>query len=227
MISRASKNMLRSFLTGLAVVVPIVVTVSVVYWIASVLEAVLGGWIRFFMPELVYSRGVGVVIGLVLVTLLGFLLQHEPLHRLLLICEQGIERVPLIRVLYGAARDLMVYVTNTGGQRTRMFNKVVMVKVGGTQVKLIGLVTRDDLTQLPRGIALEDSIMVYLPMSYQLGGYTAVVPRSAIEPIEMSVEEAMRFTMTAGVSKDPTNHQGNGAAPRPSKRVRHAPQRRS
>jgi len=41
---------------------------------------------------------------------------------------------------------------------------------------------------------------VSMPMSYQVGGYTALVPRASVQPVDMSFEEAMRFTLTAGLS---------------------------
>ena len=37
-------------------------------------------------------------------------------------------------------------------------------------------------------------------MSYQIGGYTVYLPKSLVEPLDMSIEDAMRFTLTAGVS---------------------------
>jgi uncharacterized membrane protein len=43
-------------------------------------------------------------------------------------------------------------------------------------------------------------ILVYMPMSYQVGGYTALIPRASVQPVDMSFEEAMRFTLTAGLS---------------------------
>jgi len=54
---------------------------------------------------------------------------------------------------------------------------------------------------------------VYLPMSYQIGGYTVLVPRSACKPVEMSREEAMKFILTAGLksaspSDDPARAAG-------------------
>jgi len=41
---------------------------------------------------------------------------------------------------------------------------------------------------------------LYLPMSYQLGGFTVMIPTAQIEPVDLSVEEAMRFCLTAAVS---------------------------
>jgi uncharacterized membrane protein len=61
-------------------------------------------------------------------------------------------------------------------------------------------VTREDFSSLPGKLGASDTVGVYLPMSYQIGGYTVFLPRSAIEPIDMSVEDAMRFTLTAGMS---------------------------
>ncbi|MDH5470579.1 MAG: hypothetical protein OEX75_08300, partial [Gammaproteobacteria bacterium] len=45
-----------------------------------------------------------------------------------------------------------------------------------------------------------DNVLVYLPLSYMIGGYAVLMPRSAIRPVDMSMEEAMRFTLTAGVT---------------------------
>jgi uncharacterized membrane protein len=64
----------------------------------------------------------------------------------------------------------------------------------------MGFVTRDDLAGLPPGMGEPGMIMVYMPMSYQVGGYTALVPRASVQPVDMSFEEAMRFTLTAGLS---------------------------
>ena len=46
-----------------------------------------------------------------------------------------------------------------------------------------------------------DKVAVYLPMSYQLGGFTVIVPRSRIREVPMKAEEALRFCVTAGVSR--------------------------
>ena len=64
-------------------------------------------------------------------------------------------------------------------------------------MEIVGLLTRDDLRDLPNGISKDNRVAVYVPISYQLGGYTFFVPRSYITPIDLSVEEAMRSIVTA------------------------------
>jgi uncharacterized membrane protein len=79
--------------------------------------------------------------------------------------------------------------------------RAVMVTVGNTSLRLIGFITREDFGDLPAGIGGDGNVAVYLPMSYQIGGFTTMVPRSAVQPIDMSIEQAMRFAVTAGMSE--------------------------
>jgi uncharacterized membrane protein len=86
---------------------------------------------------------------------------------------------------------------NTGGARSDL-ERVVSVPFGPGRV--IGFVTQEN----PRALGPEagsDLIAVYLPMSYQIGGYTVLLPRRLVEPVDMSVEDALRFAVTAGMSK--------------------------
>jgi uncharacterized membrane protein len=75
------------------------------------------------------------------------------------------------------------------------------VTIGDTPLRLIGFITREDFGDLPVGIGGDDAVAVYLPMSYQIGGFTTMVPRSAVQPVDMSIEQAMRFAVTAGMGE--------------------------
>ena len=70
----------------------------------------------------------------------------------------------------------------------------------GDNLRLVGFLTRDETGQLPPELQEEDNVLVYLPLSYQIGGYMIAVPRNAVQPMAMSMEQAMRFTLTAGVT---------------------------
>jgi uncharacterized membrane protein len=77
---------------------------------------------------------------------------------------------------------------------------------------VLGFVTREDFGTMPVGLGGPDVVAVYLPMSYQIGGYTVLLPRRLVEPVDMSVEDALRFTVTAGMSQIPAR-QDDGLAP--------------
>ncbi len=86
---------------------------------------------------------------------------------------------------------------------TRTFFKglvVVLIKIPHTNMETLGFVTRDDLSDLPDGFPKEDHVVVYVQWSYQMGGYCFVVPRKAVQPVNMTVQQGMRWALTAGIS---------------------------
>jgi uncharacterized membrane protein len=66
--------------------------------------------------------------------------------------------------------------------------------------RLIGFVTEDHLNPRLFGEGGEDTVAVYFPMSYQIGGYTLYLHKSALEETQLSVEEAMRLVLIGGVT---------------------------
>ena len=85
----------------------------------------------------------------------------------------------------------------------------------GGGLSTVGLVTRQSMQGLPRGLAeLQDQVAVYLPMGYMIGGYTVFVPRSWTTPIDMTVEEAMRSALIAFMASSRAGKEaGTSATP--------------
>lgn len=185
----------KAFLTGLAAIVPIVVTLYLIYWLAVTAETALGDLFRHLLPQGWYWPGMGLGAGLLLAFLTGLLMHAWLVQRLYGRVEGLLYRIPLIRSVYGSMRDLVNLFSQA---REKTLHQTVILSWGG--MRLIGLITRQDLTNLPAGIGAADDVIVLLPMSYNVGGYIVVVPRSAVQPIDMSVEDALRFTLTAGIT---------------------------
>lgn len=203
------------FLTGLAAVVPAVITIAIIWWFATTAESILGKLIMLLIPDRFYIPGMGLVAGIALVFVIGILL-HAWFFRQIFSWGDGIlNRIPFVKTVYGAARDLMDFVS---GESHSQFNKVVLVSLPGFPARMLGLVTREDFSHLPAAISMpshlndmpeknvtnkpdDDAIVsVYFPMSYTIGGYTLLLPRSALTPLDMTIEDAMRFAVTAGMS---------------------------
>ena len=106
-----------------------------------------------------------------------------------------LERIPVVKSVYGMIVDV---VRIFGSADERPFRKVVLVQVENN-FEQIGFLTRDNFDDI-EDIA-EGMVAVYLPMSYQLGGFTVIVPADKIREIDMTVEDALRFCVTAGVKK--------------------------
>ena len=191
------RRLARTFLSGLAVVLPIVVTIAVLVWLVTAAENALGELVRVFLPEGQYQRGLGLLLAIALVFAVGVLMEAVLFRRLMNWLEGLLNRIPLVKTVYSAVRDLMSLFSKAGA---RKFSKVVLVKFPGIEAQLIGFVTLEDFSGLPFRPA-EDTVAVYLPMSYQIGGYTLFLPRACLTPADMTLEDAMRFVVTAGLSR--------------------------
>ena len=200
------KFITRNILTGLLAVLPVVLTVYLLYWLAITAENALGGMIRMFLPETIYWPGMGLAAALLVVFLVGLLMHAYVFQLLFASVEQLLYEMPLIKTVYRAIRDFLDYFSPS---RRKEFEQVVAVNIGGTGMQVIGFVTQAVPEQLPEDFRGEDTILVYLPLSYMIGGYAVLMPRSAVRPLDMTMEEAMRFTLTAGVTGSAV-HSGTG-----------------
>jgi len=187
----------RNILTGLVAILPIALTLYLLYWLAISAESLLGGLIHLILPEALYWPGMGIIAGVGVLFAIGLLMHAYVFQQLLAMAEQLIYRMPLIKSVYRSIRDFFDFISlkqETGLQQ------VVAVRLGDTDMELIGFVTQTDPEKLPEGLQREDRVLVYLPMSYMIGGYAVLVPRDNIRPLDIRMEDAMRFALTAGVT---------------------------
>ncbi len=196
------KKIGKLFIQGLIAILPIVLTAYILYWLAVSAESLLGGFIKLFIPKDFYLPGMGIVAGFLLIIFIGILIHVWLFKKLFEWGEKILAKLPLIKSLYGSFRDLISFFDTS---KEKEFDKVVMVQIEGHTLRLIGLLTRDDFSDLPEGIDDNETVAVYVPMSYQMGGFTVFVPKENTQPIDMSIDEAMRFAFTAAVSTKKTH----------------------
>lgn len=191
----------KLFLKGLAVTIPVALTLAIAWWLAATAERLLGGLLEQLLPEGWYIPGMGLVAGVACILLVG-LLSHVIIFQRLFEWGEGVmARLPLIKTIYSALKDFIGYFS---ADSQRSFSKVVMVQLPGQDYQTLGFVTRETFGDLPFELAVDDPVAVYLPMSYQVGGYTLYLPRSCVTPVEMRFEDAMRLALTGGVTRKPT-----------------------
>ena len=197
------KFLSKYFVTGLIALLPVLLTFYMLYWFAFSAESVLGEMLKWLLPGKWYLPGMGLVAGLGLIVLVGMLMHLYVFQWMFQQTERVLFRMPLIKSVYGAIRDFFNYFSP---EKKQEFQQVVAVRFGEMEVELIGFVTRENLTEIAPYIAGEDKILVYLPMSYMIGGYPVLVPRTAVRKLDMKMEDAMRFILTAGVTGLGNNH---------------------
>ena len=188
------KTVGRLLAKGLLTILPIVLTVYFIYWLGVTTESLLSGPLKLWLPAEIYVPGMGLIAGFVVLIVVGLLVNAYVIRRVITFSESLILRIPVVKTVYSAVRDL------TGlmkvGEKGNELQRVVMVQFGPG--KVIGFVTQENAT-LP-GLGTDDELVaVYMPMSYQIGGYTLYLPRDRIEPTDLTVEAAMRIVLTGGI----------------------------
>jgi uncharacterized membrane protein len=148
-----------------------------------------------------------VIASLGIALIVGLMMRAYLVQQLFARGEQFMYHVPLVKSVYKAIRDFFQFFSRT---TKKEFEQVVSVSIGDTGMQVIGFVTQAIPERLPEGFREEDSILVYMPLSYMIGGYAVLVPRSTVRPLDMNMEEAMRFTLTAGVTGTINPKRGRG-----------------
>jgi uncharacterized membrane protein len=194
----------KLFLKGLAVVIPITLTLAILWWMAAGAERLKGSVLKFTMPGGWYVPGMGLASGLALVVLIGLLSHVLIFQKIFHLGDAIFHRLPLVKTIYTAIKDFIGYLSP---DKDSKMTKVVMVQLPGQSFQLIGFVTREQFDDLPFTPIAEDPVAVYMPMSYQIGGYTLFLPRTALTPLDIPFETAMRLVLTGGVTQERENNK--------------------
>lgn len=189
-------GLLRLFFKGLATIIPIALTLIITLWLAGLAESGVGRMIDWILPDGWYIRGMGLVAGVALVLAIGLLSQVWLFQKLIELGEAFLDRMPVVKSVYRATKDFVDYFSGDDGER---FSQVVLVRHPELKVALLGFVTREDFSNLPFG--KEGEVAVYLPLSYQIAGYTIFVPKEWCEPVDMPFEDAVRLILTAAMTR--------------------------
>ncbi len=185
----------KNFLRGLAIVIPTVVTVYILYQTFLWIDRLIA------LP----FPGLGVLVTFVAIVLIGILASNWVIARMLAIPDMVFTRAPLVKILYTSIKDLIEAFV---GDRRR-FNRPVLVTLGGPpSVEALGFVTCDDLS--PIGAA--GRVAVYFPQSYNFAGNLVIVPLESVRPINADPGRVMAFIVSGGVSGGVDQPGSNGPA---------------
>jgi uncharacterized membrane protein len=192
------KHLYQYFFRGLLAALPLGVTIYLLFLFLKWTEGFAMWWLRPIFGDF-HLPGLGLIIGIGVIVLLGFLISQPLARRLLSFIELPFTNLPVVKSIYSSLKSFADYFTPNSDHVTQ---QVVILRMPDHQLEIVGLVTRQDLSTLPEGFLEGDRVAVYLPMGYMIGGYTVFVPRAWVTPIDMSVEAVMRASLFAWMGKN-------------------------
>jgi uncharacterized membrane protein len=179
------RTLTRNFINGSLVLVPVVATFYVVYFVLAKLDALLG----------IGIPGLGLLLAIALITTIGALTSNVIGKELIELADVALSRVPFVKLIYTSFRDLMLALF--GSQKR--FDRPVLVALGDdpvSAVKILGFITREDLA--PWGPA--DHVAVYFPQSINFAGQLLLVPNSRVQRVEIEPSQLFPFLVSGGIT---------------------------
>lgn len=194
-MNRIGRALLNYLIKGLLIVVPIALSVFIVFWAVTTVDSWLNiNNILGVNPLTGANRNIpGLGLGLVITIILsaGIFVTYfvtEPMYNWF---QRTLNKLPLLNFIFSSIKDL----TEAFVGDEKKFNNPVLVDVEGG-MKRIGFLTQNDLSKLD----LPNDVIVYFPFSYSFAGQVYVVSKDKIKPLNISAAEAMKLVVSGGVS---------------------------
>lgn len=177
-------RLLQYFLRGLIVVVPVTLTLAIIYWFFDKIDGLL--------RPLVPTRGLGLVLIVTFIVTVGWISSFLLMRRLYRLVDGWLEHTPVVSFIYSSVRDFL----EAFAGRKRRFTHAVLVSVFADEVWLVGFLTDEDLAGFKLG---EKYVSVYVPQAYNVAGQLYLVKRDRVRPIEhLAPPEVMKYAVSGG-----------------------------
>ena len=185
------------FFRGLAAILPISGTIYLIYLLFISIENVGNKTLSGLFGPKASIPGLGILLTFFVIYVTGLMLGLVPFQKLLSKIQAPFRNIPLIKSIYSALEDLLQFFDKS---KDKDQGRVVRVSMGKeSNFSLMGLLTSTN-PHVGSG-ATNQVFAVYIPVSYQIGGYTIFVSPEQVEYVDMSVEDLMKSALTAWIKK--------------------------
>ena len=195
---------LRNYLlTGLVVVGPVTITLYIAWYFINIIDA----WVKPYIPRIYNPEsyvpfpipGVGLLFAIVGLTLIGALAANLLGRSLISAGEMALGRMPIVRNVYQGLKQIFESVV-TASAPNQSFQKVGLMEFPSKGIWSIVFVTGEAGEQVAAEFPREDMISVFMPTGMlPPSGFVCFVPRRDVMLIKMSVEDAAKIIISAGM----------------------------
>jgi len=195
----------RYLLTGIVVTAPITITVYLTYVFLTFVDKHVGN----IIPEQWYSEyyggttvpGVGLIIALMSFVVIGWFATNFMGRFIIRVYEYVLDRMPIIRNIYGAIKQIFETIA---ASKSSAFREAVMLEYPRKGTYAIGFVTGATEGEV-QDATKSETINVFVPTTPNpTSGFLLFVPKKELIFLDMTVEEAVKLVVSAGIITPPT-----------------------
>lgn len=202
--------MRRYLLAGIVVWMPIWVTYVVIRFVVGLLDGSLALIPKPYQPEQLIGHpipGLGFILTMIIVLLTGVLATNFLGHRLVASWEKLLARIPVIRSIYSAVKQVVQAFTQPA---SGSFRKVLLVEYPRKGIWSVGFQTASQFTKAPQE---GNMVPVFIPTTPNpTSGFLIIVPEQETIHLDMSIEEAFKLIVSLGVAMPKSTAEENDPA---------------
>lgn len=193
-------NRLRTyFLSGLVVFLPLALTIYLFFLAITTAENVLGKYLRPYFGDYFgfYIPGLGIIVGIYLIVLIGFLATNFLGQRIYDWFEKLLVKLPFFRQVYPAIKEMAMFLFSR--ERLKQFKHVVLIEYPRKGIYSFGFLTNDASKAICEQTK-QDLCNVFIPSAPgPLTGFAVMIPRKDITLTDIKIEDAFKFILSGGV----------------------------
>ena len=194
------KNKFKTiFIAGLAVVIPIGLTLYVLTFIINLMDSLLGIIPTRYQPEVLLGMripGLGVIVTIALIFICGLVAKSYFGYKIVRTGENLLDKIPFVRGIYQAIKQISdsMFMDNRTG-----FKKVVLIEFPRKGLYTIGFLTGVPGQDI-QSIIGPNCVSVFLPTTPNpTSGYLIILPENDLMPLDMTVEETLTYIVSVGM----------------------------
>jgi uncharacterized membrane protein len=195
-----------NFFAGLAVVMPIVVSVAIVVWLFGTVSNITDALLYPFPSAWTHHQGglgpvkthwslVAFIMAIVLISLLGALARHYLGRKLIEMVDLVLLRVPLLNKIYGTIKQVNEAFSSN---KRSAFKQVVLIEFPRAGLHSVGFITGQQHQEVQAKTSL-DVVSVFVPTTPNpTTGFLILVPANSLILLDMSVADGIKFIISLG-----------------------------
>ncbi|WP_129596780.1 DUF502 domain-containing protein [Anaerophilus nitritogenes] len=188
------KNIRKMFVTGLLVLIPIVVTISLIGWVFNKIDSIF----RIPLEKIIGFPliGVGVILNLIIITSTGFFATNYLGKKIIYFIEKTLIKIPLVNTIYISVKQLI----HTLFLKQRdAFKSAVLVQYPSKGIYTIGFITADTPIEISKNLD-KDMKSIFIPTTPNpTSGMFVMIPKSDIIVLDISIEVALKLVVSGGI----------------------------
>ena len=195
-----------NFFTGIVIVAPVTLTFYLIWWAINLVDKMIVPWVPAIYNPSTYLGvdipGFGVIVFLIFTAFVGALTKGLFGRQLLKLGENFVDRMPVVRSIYNALKQIAETVLS---QSNNSFQNACLVEYPRKGIWAIAFVSTDTKGEVLEKIEHGEMLSIFLPTTPNpTSGFLLFVPRKDVVILDMSVEEAAKLIISAGLVTPPT-----------------------